>query len=105
MKYTDSITGESYVPYKLPVKVLKSAAGFYIGQCEPSGCPFSRLSTYYFQSEKEAQSALRDGFTPRFAPENTEVLRDLIKFSKLVVLSAPQGSVVRTNGVLVRLGR
>lgn len=45
---------------KLPVEVLHSAGGYYIGTfCDTCG-PYSRISSYYPTLEK-AQQALMDG--------------------------------------------
>lgn len=44
----------------LPLEVLQSAAGFYIGT-QFEGCPFSRESVEYFPSLDVAQTALDNG--------------------------------------------
>lgn len=41
-----------------PIKVLKSAAGYYIGTTDDEGMPNCRLSIDYYNTEKEAQEAL-----------------------------------------------
>jgi hypothetical protein len=44
---------------QLPIEVLRSPAGYYIGQwCSQCG-PYSRLSTYYRQ-RANAETALRE---------------------------------------------
>ncbi|PRB81541.1 hypothetical protein [Pseudomonas sp. MYb185] len=43
---------------QLPLSVLKSAAGFYIGTADECG-PVSRESVEYFRSEKSAWNALQ----------------------------------------------
>lgn len=45
----------------LPVQVLRSAAGYYLGTALPSGEPVSRESECYFYSAREAQRALSRG--------------------------------------------
>ncbi len=45
----------------LPLTVLKSAAGFYIGTLDEDGLPCSRESNQYFATEEKAQKALTDG--------------------------------------------
>ena len=45
----------------LPIKVLCSAAGFYLGRwCERCG-PFERVSVSYFRSRRAAETALASG--------------------------------------------
>lgn len=44
----------------LPLRVLRSAAGFYIGTSNEDG-PVSRESIEYFETEDIAQSALKSG--------------------------------------------
>ena len=44
----------------LPVQVLKSAAGFYLGTLQ-GGSPFTRESEKYWSTAAEAASALEDG--------------------------------------------
>jgi len=53
---------------KLPLRVLKSCAGFYIGTCTDSG-PYSRESVEYWCESGAAQVALEQGlWTQRFNP-------------------------------------
>ena len=62
-KLTLQYTGKS-----LPLEVLRSQAGFYIGTAE-DGWPVSRESVEYFRNEKRAQTALDTGeFTQRDRP-------------------------------------
>lgn len=42
----------------LPLKVLHSAAGFYLGHFCPNCGPYDRLSFGYYASEQEAYKAL-----------------------------------------------
>lgn len=51
-----SVTGQL-----LPVKVLRSAAGCYLGTVAPSGEPVSRESEVYFCSAHEAEKHLAQG--------------------------------------------
>ena len=46
--------------YQLPVQVLQSGAGFYIGTASDAG-PISRESTEYFPSRENAEAALDAG--------------------------------------------
>ena len=46
--------------FKLPVQVMQSNAGFYIGTME-FGMPFSRESVEYWPSEQDAKDALKKG--------------------------------------------
>lgn len=45
---------------RLPLQVLKSAAGYYIGTADENG-PCSRESDLYFRSESSATEALATG--------------------------------------------
>lgn len=51
---------EHFCGVSLPLQVLKSAAGFYIGTLQ-DGMPFTRESVEYFPTEEIAQAALSDG--------------------------------------------
>ncbi len=54
--------------YELPLEVMRSAAGFYIGTSE-QGMPFSRESQEYFPNHGEAVEALATGkWTQRLTP-------------------------------------
>ena len=46
--------------FQLPVEVMQSAAGFYLGTSE-FGMPFSRESVEYWPTQKEADDALKNG--------------------------------------------
>lgn len=46
--------------FNLPLQVLQSAAGFYLGTSE-SGMPFSRESNEYWPFRHEAETALENG--------------------------------------------
>ena len=53
---------------RLPLEVLKSRAGFYIGTSTQEG-PYSRESVEYWQAESEAWSALKNQtWTQRLHP-------------------------------------
>ena len=53
---------------ELPVKVLETQAGFYLGT-EDRGVPFSRESAEYFVTRNFAEAALESGnFTQRMNP-------------------------------------
>lgn len=45
---------------KLPLQILQSSAGFYIGTADESG-PVSRESAEYYLSRERAERALVDG--------------------------------------------
>lgn len=51
---------EKYCDVKLPLEVLLSGAGYYIGTSE-DGAPFSRESKEYFPTEEAATQALNEG--------------------------------------------
>jgi len=46
--------------FQLPLEVLQSAAGFYLGTSE-LGMPFSRESQEYWPSAEAASGALKNG--------------------------------------------
>lgn len=48
-----------YCGKRLPLKVLESAGGFYLGTFSEG--PFSRESVEYFETAEIAEQALRDG--------------------------------------------
>lgn len=54
----------------LPLEVLRSGAGYYIGTFDHDAhCPFSRESAEYFPSREEAEHALQSGdWTQRTEP-------------------------------------
>jgi len=56
----------------LPLEVLKSAAGYYIGTLDEAGAPYSRESEEYWQTFEEAERALNhpepDAWTQRLTP-------------------------------------
>jgi hypothetical protein len=81
-KLKDTMTDEEFDPVDLPIQVYHSPAGYYIGQLEPCGAPFSRLSACYYTTEKAAQLALESGF-PMGRMENEELERELIAECKL----------------------
>lgn len=45
---------------RLPVRVLESAAGFYIGTVTTEGFPFSRESEEYWPEKSDAETALEN---------------------------------------------
>lgn len=48
------------------LKVLKSAAGYYIGRTDSQGFPYSRNSVEYWENKSEAEIALqKNNFTLR----------------------------------------
>lgn len=76
LKLKDTMTDEEFDTDDLPIQVLSSAAGYYIGQLEPCGAPFSRLSGYYKKRE-EAERELKSGWIDRGADENKKVVEGL----------------------------
>jgi hypothetical protein len=57
-----------YCNVKLPIQVLQSAAGYYIGTFDDEG-PCSRESEEYFATSKEAYTALEtNNWTQRYEP-------------------------------------
>jgi hypothetical protein len=73
MKFKDTMTDEEVDSSDLPIQVCHSHAGYYIGQLEPCGAPFSRLSGYY-RTKDEAEKALKEGWAFRDALENRGIL-------------------------------
>lgn len=61
--YRDTITDKPYNPEELPIQVCQSAAGYYIGRLEPSGCPFDRLSGYYRTREEAELDIISSSFS------------------------------------------
>lgn len=54
---------------QLPLQVLESGAGYYIGTCDKDGDPVSRESQEYFKSPELAADALQNGtWTQRAHP-------------------------------------
>lgn len=82
MKLKDTMTDEEFDSDDLKVQVCSSAAGYYIGQLEPCGAPFSRLSHYYKTGE-EAEKALATGWPSREAEENVKVIDGLVESGRL----------------------
>jgi len=81
-KLKDTVTDEEFDPAELPVQVCGSAAGYYIGQLEPCGAPFSRLSGYY-KTFGDAEKALKAGWPDRGADENKTLVRGLVAAGKI----------------------
>jgi hypothetical protein len=55
------ILARDYVGLRLPLMVLESAAGFYIGTSDSEIGPVSRESNEYFSSYTKAEEALISG--------------------------------------------
>ena len=66
MKFKDTCSNEELDSDDLPIQVCSSNAGYYIGQDEPCGSPYSRLSGYY-KNWEEADKALKRGWPDRGA--------------------------------------
>lgn len=81
--YLDTVTDEEFNPEDLPVQVCSSGGGYYIGQLEPCGAPFCRLSGYY-KSRSDAEKALQEGWAEHHgSEENKPVLEALESAGKL----------------------
>ena len=52
---------KTFAGCELPLEVLSSAAGWYIGTLHPEDGPFSRESEEYFPDAQTAQDALASG--------------------------------------------
>ncbi len=53
----------------VPLVVLRSAAGYFIGAEDENGSPLSRDSAEYYRTHEEATRALEEGsFTQRLEP-------------------------------------
>ena len=76
--FKDTLTNEEVDSDDLPVQVCMSGAGYFIGQHEPCGIVYSRLSGY-FGSREETEKAMKKGWPIRDAPENKEVIAGLKK--------------------------
>ena len=48
-----------YCKKRLPVQVMRSAAGYYVGTCDDEG-PVSRESCENWRKQSDADSALKD---------------------------------------------
>jgi hypothetical protein len=82
-KYRDTLTDEEFDSSDLPIEVLHSPAGYYIGQLEPCGAPFSRLSDYYKKREDAEKDLEQHGWVDRGAPENKQVVQELVVKGKI----------------------
>lgn len=60
MTHSFGLLAQEYCNIQLPLQVLKSNAGFYIGTADDAG-PCSRESVEYFTTQAKAQQALDDG--------------------------------------------
>lgn len=85
-KFRDTVTDEWFNSEDLPIKVCMSGAGYYIGQLEPCGAPFSRLSYCYYKTREEAEMALKQQFPLRDAPENEDVIKGLKEKGAIISL-------------------
>lgn len=52
---------EQFSRVRYPLRVLSSAAGYYIGTADERGLPFSRESAEYFPTKDAALRALETG--------------------------------------------
>ena len=73
-----------------PVIVCRSAAGYYIGQLDENGAPYSRLSTDYYYTREEAETYLTKGwFGGRWENQCNEynlVKRGILNYDKSTAL-------------------
>lgn len=58
------LLAKQYGGVELPLQVLQSAAGFYLGTYDQDG-PYSRESDCYWATRAEAQAALDSGDWPQ----------------------------------------
>lgn len=93
----DTGTDEPYDPAELPIKVLHSPAGYYIGQLEPGGAPYSRLSDCYYKKREDAEKALAAGW-PSGREENEELERRLEDKRVLKVRHPEEAASSRSSG-------
>ncbi len=70
------------------IQVCKSGAGYYIGQLDRDGFPYSRLSDRYYPTREDASLAMKEGFTLRLAGENEKLLHELVALKELEVFEA-----------------
>lgn len=66
----------------LPIEVLRSAAGYYIGALNTDGEPYERLSHYY-KNEEAAKEAMEYGFIARNNGETTTILVEHLRKGEL----------------------
>lgn len=59
------LLAKQYCGVELPLQVLQSAAGFYLGTSDPQEGPFSRESDCYWPTREAAQAALASGEWPQ----------------------------------------
>jgi len=78
----DTATDEVFNPEDLEIEVLMSSAGYYIGQLEPCGVPYSRLSGY-FKTRDEAEKAMGSQWKSRTGIECEHVYDNLENSGKL----------------------
>ena len=69
--------------YKLPLKVCKSGAGFYIGTWDCEG-PCSRESELYYRTREEAEDALQTGNWTQRGSVKTAFTDDIIRLAKIL---------------------
>jgi len=82
-EFRDTVSDEPYNSEDLEIEVLMSAAGYYVGQLEPCGAPFSRLSGYY-KTRELAEIALREGWPERTGIECGQISDELERNGKIV---------------------
>jgi hypothetical protein len=54
-----------YCQLRLPLQVLRSAAGYYLGTFSEDEGPVSRESDCYWDTQEEAEAALESGVWPQ----------------------------------------
>ena len=54
------LLAQTFAGRELPLEVLRSAAGYYLGTWDEEG-PFTRESQEYFSNQQAAQDALESG--------------------------------------------
>lgn len=69
MRETHGLLALEHCKKRLPLQVLKSNAGFYIGTFDSEEGPCSRESVEYFRTREQAQMALNDStWTQKLTP-------------------------------------
>lgn len=86
----------------LPVTVMKSAAGFYLGTCNDDG-PVSRESEEYWKSENQAHAAMLGGGWTQREPPLPQYSKPIDKYQKtrqlLKTLGNQPGGVIKADDV------
>ena len=85
--------GIEYNPAELPISICHSAAGYYVGQMEPCGLPYSRLSDYY-RTPEEAKLGMISGWAVRLNLENDALIQALAEAGRIALFGTAGGSLL-----------